>query len=302
MGMIAANWKRLSAAIFTGLVVLSLYGCNSAESPSDKTPPDHMINLPQSQGKYRFGVTDTVTVDFSEKIDTSALALDFTPAEGIDHRFQSPTRLLIFGKNRLYGSNYFNVNSPFTVVFSGLRDAHGNGQPRIEESFLPYSWVDKDFIDSNFRAFDSLFATPSTWIDGSDMTDSLVTEGAMDYNNNIGLEDRQDFKLVRLVPPDTLSILLTTRKNLNMKFQIAGPFDTTDIVKTIAAYSFDSSFYTDQTGGQGKLAYKFSAKYEDHDKKLGSPSAPGIYAIRLSIPADFEGFYRLGVKLRKLQR
>jgi hypothetical protein len=282
-----------------GLLILSLTGCNSKDS--DTSPPDHIISPLKSQGKYRFGVSDTLSFSFSEKIDTAALALDFTPPEGIGFRFTNASKLIVFGKNSIYGSGYFNINSPFSVKLSGLKDTHGNGRPLIEESFFPYAWIDRDFVDTNFSGYDSLFATDSTWKDGVPLTDSLVAEAALDYKNNIGREDRQDFKIIKLGAPDTLDIVLTSRKTLNVKLQIAGPYLPADFDKDFPTIDFDSSFYSGQTGTTGRLVTKFNAEYDEHKRKVGGPEKSGLYILRLTIPVDYEGFYRMGLKVRKFK-
>ncbi|MDB5106743.1 MAG: hypothetical protein JWP91_4432 [Fibrobacteres bacterium] len=293
----------IGAALLSGLAVLSMIGCNSRESTSsDNTPPDHIINLPKSQGKYRFGVTDTLVVDFSEKIDTSALAVAFSPVEGIGARFKDQARLVIFGTASSSGTAHFPVNSPFTATLSGLKDPAGNGRTAIVESFQPYAWTDRDFQDASFTGYDSLFATDSTWIDGSSFSDSLVTEGRLDFSSNFGKEDRQDYKIVKMIPPDTLRVLLTCSKGLNIKIQMAGPFSPVGLDAVLKDYVFSQAFLTDSTKAKGSASLGFNADYSKHDDLLGSPAAPGIYVIRLSIPADTEGFYRLGLRLVKRKK
>ncbi len=71
------GWLALSLIV---CLSMCLIGCDKP-AESDSTPPDHIINLQKSQGKCRFGVTDTLSIEFSEKIDTGALALDFTPPD-----------------------------------------------------------------------------------------------------------------------------------------------------------------------------------------------------------------------------
>jgi hypothetical protein len=303
---VRAPWYRFVTAALLGMSTLSLLtvltGCSPEES-SDKAPPDHIINLPMSQGKYRYGVTDTIVVDFSEKIDTSALAIYFTPAQGVASRYKSQSRLAVFGTNNSAGAAHFTVNSPFTMGLTGLKDLAGNGRPAISEMFQPYAWADRDFLDSTFTGYDSLFAADSAkWMDGSSLADSFVVEGRLDINNNRGEGDRQDFKIIRMVAPDTLKLVLTCPKGLNLRTQIAGPFPTDKVDSIFAVYDFAKSFFTDSTKTKGSLAYTFNADYSKHDDLLGSPSAPGIYFIRLSIPLDSEGFYRLGLRLIKRKK
>ena len=290
------------AAWMLGIAALTLTGC-SPEEPSDKAPPDYTIaKLAKSQGKYRFGVTDTIAVDFSEKIDTGALALTFTPDQGIEKRFSSQARLLIYGKNKSSGTTHFTVNSPFTVGVAGLKDLGGNSRAGATESFQPYWWSDRDFADTAFTGFDSLFATDSTWADGSSFSDSLIVEGSLDFNNNVGREDRQDFKLIKLVPPDTFKVIATFPKALNLRVQIAGPFNIATLDSVLRPFDFAKGFYSDSTKGKGTLTAQFTADYSKHDDLLGSSSAPAIYAIRLSVPENQEGFYRLGLSLHRKKR
>jgi hypothetical protein len=300
--MVSFSINRFPAALLLGGSLFLLSGCDKGES-SDKTPPDYTIaKLEKALGKYRYGVTDTITVDFSEKIDTSALSLTLTPPQGIETRLASQTRLLIYGKNKSSGASHFTVNSPFTATMAGLKDLDGNGRTLATESFQPYWWADKDFTDTTFTGFDSLFLDSLTWADGSPLTDSLVAEGSLDYNNNFGREDRQDFKIIRLVPPDTFKVIATCSKTVNLRMQIAGPFPPDKLDSVLASYNFNSSFYSDSTKNKGTLTFQFSADYSKHDIALGGASNPGIYAIRLSIPPDQEGFYRLGLTIRKLKR
>jgi hypothetical protein len=308
--IVPAPWSRFVRAALPGIPFLSLSlcllagltGC-SPEETSDQSPPDHIINLPMSQGKYRYGVTDTIVVGFSENIDTSALAVAVSPSQGVGTRLKSQSRLLIFGTNNSAGASHFTVNSPFTLTLTGLRDQAGNGRTAITESFQPYAWADRDFLDTTFSGYDSLFAAdPAKWMDGSSLADSFVVEGRVDINNNRGEGDRQDFKILRMVAPDTLKLVLTCPKGLNMRAQIAGPFPENKVDSIFENYDFAKSFFSDSTRTRGSLSHTFNADYSKHDDLLGSPSAPGIYFIRLSIPLDTEGFYRLGLRLIKRNR
>lgn len=286
---------------FSACAVLSFTGCHSPE-PTDDTPPDHIIKVQNSQGKYRFGVTDTLTFDFTEKIDTSALDPSFDPDTLIAYRFADAARMQVFGTEESHGSAHFMVGMPaLTLTLADLRDRAGNKSPDIVQTFVPYPWVDKDYLDTSFTGYDSLFSSDSTWVDGSPLTDSLVVEGNLDFNSNFRREDRQDYKIVKLEPPDTLHVRLTHAKNLSVRMQIAGPFAPETLDADLDAYDFKTSFF-DSTGAQGRLAHAFNADYSEHHRLLDSPSAPGIYVIRLSIPADTEGFYRLGFRVRKLEK
>lgn len=306
---IPSPWSRFVRSALLGISILSplagLTGCSPEES-SDKSPPDHIINLPMSQGKYRYGVADTIMVGFSENIDTSALVVTFNPAQGVGYRLKSQSRLAVFGTDFSAGTAHFTVNTPFTLELSGLKDQAGNGRTAITESFQPYAWADKDFLDSTFSGYDSLFAADSSkWMDGSSLADSFVVEGRVDININRGEGDRQDFKILRMVAPDTLKLVLTCPKNLNMRAQIAGPFPQDKVDSVFDTYDFSDfskSFFNDSTGTKGSLTHRFNADYSKHDDLLGSPSAPGIYFIRLSIPLDTEGFYRLGLRLIKRKK
>lgn len=300
--MMKSNPGRFLALMASGLTLLALGGCEP-EEPSDKKPPDYTIaKADTSHGKYRFGVTDTLSIGFSEKIDTAALALTFSPSQGIETRWQSLTRLLVYGKNKSSGATHFTVNSPFAATLAGLKDLEGNGRSAITLDFQPYWWSDRDFTDTLYNGFDSLFASDSTWGDGSPFADSLVTEGSLDFNNNIGREDRQDFKLIKLIPPDTFKITATCPKGVNLRIQIAGPFPASALDTLLATYNFANAFYADTAKTKNSLTYSFTADYSKHDNALGSASAPGIYAIRLSIPGDQEGFYRLGLGLHRKKR
>lgn len=278
-----------------------LVGCDKP-AESDSTPPDHIINLQKSQGKYRFGITDTIAIDFSEKIDSGALDLVFTPPEGIDHQLVDGSKLLIFGKNKTYGGSSFIVNSPFTLAITGLRDLKGNGQPRIEESFAPYLWADQDFVDANFKgAYDSLNATDSTWIDGSPSTDTMVTEGSLDFKLPPGTLDYQDIKVVKVKGGDTLYTSLTTRKNLDLSILVAGPFPIEGLDSTLKIFDYKTVVDSAQTLASGFANLKTVADFTLYRRKLGNPDALGLYVFIISVPPKNEGFYRLGVQIRKFQ-
>ncbi len=257
-----------------------------------------MINLEKSQGKYRFSVTDTIAIDFSEAIDTAGLAIAVSPQEGLQHRFQGRDRLLIFGTAKTSGTPHFNIDSPFSLTLAGLKDLAGNGRGEISESFAPYAWADRDFIDTTFNSYDSLFTPDSMWVDGTPLTDTIVTEGWLNFNNNFGKEDRQDFKIVRMVPPDTLKLSLACSKSLNLRMQIAGPFPEKGLDSALADFSFtDSSFYSDSTRTRGILASQFTADFTTHFHVFHDSQKAGIYAVRLSIPENTKGFYRLGLRV-----
>lgn len=301
------SWVRFLSAALLGMSTLSilggLAGCGSEET-ADSSPPDHIINQPLSQGKYRYGITDTIVIDFSERIDTAALDVTFEPDQGIRSRFKSRTRLLIFGTGSTSGTPHFAINLPFTVTLAGLKDLSGNGRPSITESFQPYAWVDRDFMETTYDGNDTLFGADSgTWVDGSPLADSVVTEGRLDFNSNSDFVDRQDFKLVRLVAPDTLKMTLTCPKGVNMHAQWAGPFVPATLDSVFKDFKFNlNSFFSDSTKAKGAWSFSFNADYSKHDLALGSPAAAGIYILRLSIPPDTEAFYRLGLRRYKLKK
>ena len=301
------SWVRILSAALLGMSALSILGwmtgCD-AEETSDSSPPDHIINRPMSQGKYRYGITDTIVVDFSERIDTAALDVSFEPEDGIHSRFKSQTRLLIFGSGSTSGTSHFAINLPFTVTLAGLKDQRGNGRPAITESFQPYAWVDRDFVDTAYDGNDALFGPDSgIWVDGTPMGDSIVTEGRLDFNSNSDFVDRQDFKLIRLFAPDTLKMNLTCPKGVNMLAQWAGPFLPATLDSVFKDFKFNlNSFFTDSTKARGNFSHSFNADYTKHDRILNSSAAVGIYILRLSIPPDTEAFYRLGMRRYKLKK
>src|SRR4051812_44949324 len=102
------------AALMLGAGAFILQGCIHGETPgSSNSPPDYTIpKLAKSQGKWRYGVTDTIAVEFSEKIDEEALDLTFTPEASIGHRIVDGSRLLIYGLKQDAGAKHFIVNSP----------------------------------------------------------------------------------------------------------------------------------------------------------------------------------------------
>lgn len=301
------SWVRILSAALLGLSTVSIpvwmTGCDAAET-SDSSPPDHIINQPLSQGKYRYGITDTIVIDFSERIDTAALDVTFDPEQGIRSRFKSQTRLLLFGTASTSGSPHFAINLPFKLTLAGLKDLSGNGRPVITETFQPYAWVDRDFVETDYDGNDTLFGADSgLWIDGTPAADSLITEGRLDFNSNSDFVDRQDFKLVRLVAPDTLKMTLTCPKGVNLRAQWAGPFVPATLDSVFRDFKFNlNSFFTDSTKSKGALSHVFNADYSKHDLELDSPAAVGIYILRLSIPPDTETFYRLGLRRYKLKK
>jgi hypothetical protein len=260
-----------------------------------------MIQASKSQGKYRFGVTDTLAIDFSEPIDTAALDLRFSDDLAAGYAFRGRSQVLIFGTRKSFGAGHFPINTSFTLNILGLRDDAGNGNPAITESFQPYRWADRDVLDRTFRGCDSLFSGDTAWIDGSPLTDSLIVEGALDFNDNLGDEDRVDIKLVRLTPPDTLEVVVTTRKDVPVNLKVGGPFKEEELDSALArAENF--SLTTRTTDRTGRVDTTFRADFERHLRVLGSSGASGIYALRLSLPtADTEGFYRIRLKLRKFR-
>jgi hypothetical protein len=285
----------------TGTIFLSLMGCGMEEQTSDTTPPDHIINLPNPQGKYRYGVADTITVDFGEPIDTAALAVTFSPAVGIAHAFRDANTLLVFGGLKHHGQNHFPVNLNFTMTLAGLKDLHGNGLPAVDAAFQPDAWADSDYFVPNFASFDSLFSSDTRWMDSSSQaTDSLITEGSLDFFHFPPEPlDIDDFKLIRLKGADTVNARLTTRKDVDIKLQVYGPFKTDT---SLAGISLDTALFTGSTGASGRLEVKFNTSIEVHAHKLGgSFDAPGIYVIRMTLPQDQEAFYRLGLRIHKFQ-
>ncbi|MBW8887214.1 MAG: hypothetical protein JF616_05580 [Fibrobacteres bacterium] len=306
--MVSFISDRVRPALLFAASALALQACiHDVQQVNNDSPPDYTIpNLAKSQGKWRYGVTDTIAVEFSEKIDTQSLALTFTPRASIGYRMDGASRLLIFGLKQDAGTTHFIVNSPFTLDIAGLRGQGGNGRPAATESFQPYYWADRDFLDSSYQGFDSLFLDDSTWADSSRMyADTLISEGRLDFNGNGNLEDRQDFKLVRLTPPDTFKLNVYCPKAVNMRMQIAGPFASGSEDSILQNYSFPAgslTFHADTNKTRGVLSYQFAADFLTHYNVLGSPAAPGLYAIRLSIPEDQEGFYRVVAVARRNRR
>lgn len=290
-----------AAGMLLAALVLVLSGCGREETSSDGASPDHMIKAPRSQGNWRFGVTDTLVMEFSEPIDTAALDLRFSDSAGVGFAFKGRKQALLFGTRRTFGAGHFPINTPFTMAMLGLRDDAGNGRPAIEETFLPWWWADRDFIDKSFRGYDSLFSGDTAWVDGSSMKDTLIAEGALDFRENFGDEDRVDIKIVRLVAPDTLDIVITAKRDLPFNLQLAGPFKAEGLDTALASSgAFPNPAVVSRNG---VISASQRADYQAHDVKLGSPSAPGIYALRISLnTAETEGFYRIQLKLRKLKK
>lgn len=302
-GSVKGAAKRPGTALLAAgaALLLSLAGCGGEETAADGTSPNHMIKAPKPQGKYRYGITDTLVMDFSEPIDTAALDLRFTDSAGVGYAFRGRKQALLFGTKKTFNTGHFPVNTSFTMSMLGLRDDAGNGTSAIEETFQPYRWADRDFLDGSFRGYDSLFSGDSTWIDGSPLRDTLIVEGALDFNENTGLEDRVDMKVVRLSAPDTLDIVVSALHGLPLNLQLGGPFKAEELDTALAnAANFPKPGVSSVNG---KLSASLRADYQEHDVKLGSPSAPGLYALRISLPTvDTEGFYRVQLKLRKLKK
>lgn len=285
--------------------LLALAGCGGEEGASDGDPPDHIIKAPMSQGKYRFGITDTIAIDFSEDIDTASLDLAFSDSGNIGWRLAGRRRALIFGTRSTFGTGHFTVNTRFTLTMTGLRDRAGNGRPSIEAEFIPYLWADRDYLDSTFDWSDSLYAG-TTWIDGTPVTDTLVVEGALDDKQNVGRVDRRDFKLIRVAAPDTIQLILSTRTDLNLRMHVAGPFREDQLDSVIRNYDFNAPIGAgegsqvqtrDSTMARGKASSLLVTDLYDHKPVLGSFDAHGIYVIWLRIPEEMEGFYRLSVRI-----
>ena len=281
---------------------LALAGC-SPEEPSDKAPPDYTIaKLAKSQGKYRFGVTDTIQVDFSEKIDTTALAPTFEPAGGAGFKFAGQNRALVFGTLKTHSSTHFLINGgTATLTLAGLKDLAGNGRSPVVESFLPYPWVDRDAVDTTFSGYDSLTRDTNVWIDGTPVGDSLIAEGALDFKQTIGTIDFQDAKMVAVKAGDTLMAGISTRKDLNLTFKVAGPFAPAGFDSTLKAFDLDSALATSTTEAKGSTALRVYANPDTYRRKFGSYDAQGLYVIFVTIPQFKEGFYRLGVRIRKFK-
>lgn len=308
MGKIMVNrpGPALMAAFMLAMT-LSMSGCAREEPSDDSTSPDHIIKAPMSQGKYRFGITDTIAIEFSENIDTGSLDLGFSDPTGMAYRFQGLRRVQVYGTKNTYGTPHFPVNTPFTMTMTGLKDKAGNGRPVIEESFLPYTWADRDFLDTTYDWIDTLYSG-ANWVDGTPITDTLTIEGSLDFDQNFGRPDLYDYKVIRVAAPDTVDVLLTTRKDINLKMQIAGPFRASDFDSVLKQFKFESAstnpngakrLFSDSTGTKSRASHKFVANLEDHKWVLGSYDAPGLYVVRLVIPQGKEGFYRLYSRIRK---
>ncbi len=287
------------ALLLTLAFVLSaLLGCE--QTTSEPKAPELSLSLPKSQGKYLFGVTDTITISFNEGIDTGALAIEFTPPEGIGHKFAGTTKLLVFGKNKLYNLGYFNVNSQFSLALTSLRAPNGSGQPRLDLAFQPFTWADRDFTDSTFDGYDSLNATDSTWVNGAKVSDTLITEGVVNSKKTIGIPDYQDNKVLTLFAGDTLHASLQCTKDVDMTLMVAGPF-TKAGYDSVTHVGFDPSLAADSanTGTKGAASISVGANFKIFKTKFGDISAPGIYVLYISVPPLKAGFYRLRTQIQK---
>lgn len=296
-----------------GLVLLSigLAGCDKEEGTSDQTPPDHIVKAAKSQDKWRFGVTDTIAIEFDEAVDEKSLDLAFSDTSGRGWKLLNARKALIFGTRTLFETGHFPINTPFTLTLRGLRDRFGNGHNDIHEAFLPYPWVDRDFLDTTFNGYDTLF-NGTAWMDGTPMTDTLLMEGRLDDNENFRDPDRFDYKVIRVKAPDTVDFFLKAARDMEIRVQIAGPFHPIGFDTTLDKYNFTTApmtgrgtkaVYRDtlQTADQGRLAKTFRADLFDHEEVLDSFDAVGLYVVRLSVPEGKEGFYRLGFRIRKYQ-
>ena len=111
-----------------------------------------------------------------------------------------------------------------------------------------------------------------------------------------------------MIPPDTLAITASGQKSMNLRVQIAGPFNPATLDSALKVYvPATQSFFVDSTRTRGSVSHSFSADYTKHDDVLGTATTPGatlpgIYVIRLSVPEDQEGFYRLGLRLHRKKR
>lgn len=302
------GWAALLCAL-----LLAPAGCvggddESDGGSSDVDSPDHIVKAPKSQGKYRFGITDTIAIDFSEDIDTAALGFDFTDSAGIGWSFQGRRKVNLFGTRRNYETSHFPINSPFTLTLTGLRDLAGNGNPSLDIPFEPYAWVDRDFLDSTFDWYDTLYSGADTWLDGTPVTETFLTEGALDYAENFGDVDRYDFKVLSMPAPDTLVVSLSARRGLNVRMYVAGPFKPATFDSLLDAYRFETAPTTgegtkvllkDSTWAIGTVTRRFDASLFDHKAVLDDYDAPGLYVIRLGLPEGQEGFYRLSVQVKR---
>lgn len=300
------NMLGLALAAAINWTAFGLMGCGRDDGP-DTTPPDHIIDLPNSQGDfYRLGVTDSFEVRFSEPVDTAALIVEFTPADSIGYRWQGTRRLRVFGTRNYFGTRHFGLNTNFSMTLKGLKDLKGNAQSTSIEYFRPYAWMDKDFQDAPAQLSDTLYRTDSTWADESPVTDSFVCEGSLDFRR-ISIPDHLDFKLIKIQAPDTVDFTLTTRTDLDIRVHIAGPFKESEINAKIEAINLDSTVFPgntgarNTTGAQGSVSGRFVADLLAHKRVFDKFEAYGVYVVRLGVPQDQRGFYRLKTKVRKFK-
>ncbi len=292
------------------LVVLLLgsgfFLASCATEEVDRGAPEISLNLSELDGKYRFGVTDTVLIEFSEPIDTAALAVEFLPtigSDGISKFFQGDRKLLIHGAHKNFGRTHFEIGKSFAIVLSHLTDLAGNRRGQIQLDFAPYTWSDVDFFDRDREdEVDTLFGTSSRWRLPIDAGDTLWTEGKLDGLTQRSPLDLRDAKLIRLLPMDTLSVLLDGPRAMNIKLELLGPYPEA---------SFDSLFYdtnpklaiqVDSTRNLGRAQFNgFVPGLARHRAELGvgNAEAPGLYVIRLNMFQQLAGFYRLRVVLKR---
>lgn len=319
----------MAAFLFLAASALVYTACSKSTSP-DETPPTVKQAKPDT-----LRITDTLTVRFSEKVDTSytieAIQGDFK------FKKKNAEELQIFGPGVRLGKAMFNGVYPIKFRLNGLTDLNGNtsSTPLLLTAYRR-PWLDRDFADSTFNSLDTimrikasdsinslrLFDDVLSWMphtSGAVMGDSInkmfYSEGGILGSRGNNQHDYEDFKLLFLQIGDTLSLSLQCPENSPLSIFLYGPLPwnsaADSLPKVIDAINKKSnidderSYLIDKacTNNSLKINGSFAVSYTHQFTVL--KTAPtfqlGAYivVIKTQLTAS-NGYYLLGTQIKGL--
>ncbi len=282
------------------LLIVTLSGCFDNSTGSDSDPPEIKSLSPE-----RLSVLDTLTVKFTEKIDTSEIQLNVRSGS-FDYTFKNEQELLIFGTATTINIKHFVPGSAPVAGFDNIADYEGNENNELEKLELDiYPWFDKDYFENEYTGADTLqnSTNPSQWLDGSGIGKTLISEGVIMTGANRQVPDIHDYKVVFLNPDDKIEVALNCPKNRNLSLQLFGPYEKSNFDEVINSNEFsdpppeDLRWFNQKTESRGKVEGLIEIDSKRHKLELGTYDE-AVYIIRIAPDRlEDQAFYRLSTSI-----
>lgn len=282
---------------------LVFVSCNETTSP-DKTPPALDKISPDTLKSF-----DTLTVNFSEKIDTSTLEIAVIGAP-IQSKIISQTQIKFFGKERKLSRSFFRPDTNYEVVLKNLQDLKGNTAASDQTiKFKTHTWIDGDWKDSTYDKEDTL-SLDTLWKNGKPIKTNLYHEGAIwgDFSDTFG--DRIDRKVLVLDNEDTLYYDFTCTTGGDLEFSLWGPFATETWQDSVVNMKGSSpnlklrrvAETKCKTEPGNRVKGSYITKSSEYRENIKFGVSTGIYVLKIGRLGDSKGYYTLNTRIGRPPR